>query len=150
VIATAAGRAAWTAAATATVLGFLLLAPAAAQSPQVTVTTLFRGTATASGQAITLPPGPVEIIVSQYAIAPGAVLPVHRHPYQRYAYVEAGTLRVTDVQSGASTTYRTGDVVVETVDTWHTGENIGPDTVRLKVIDQIPPGKSNTIIRQGQ
>jgi quercetin dioxygenase-like cupin family protein len=144
------GRGTYRAAAMAAALGLLILAPAAAESPAVTVTTLFRGTTTASGQAITLPSGPVEVIVSEYVIAPGAVLPVHRHPYQRYAYVEAGTLRVTDAQTGATTTYRTGDVVVEMVDTWHSGENIGSDAVRLKVIDQVPPGEGNTILRKGQ
>jgi quercetin dioxygenase-like cupin family protein len=136
-------------AAIAAAFACLVAAGAVAQTPPVTVTPLFHGTATASGQAITLPAGPVEVIVSEYVIAPGAVLPVHRHPYQRYAYVEAGTLRVTNAETGAATTYRTGDVVVEMVDTWHSGENIGPDAVRLKVIDQVPPGTANTIIRQG-
>jgi quercetin dioxygenase-like cupin family protein len=143
-MATGSGRAAIVVA-----FGCLVAAGALAQTPPVAVTTLFHGTATASGQAIALPSGPVEVIVSEYVIAPGAVLPVHRHPYQRYAYVEAGTLRVTNAETGAATTYRTGDVVVEMVDTWHSGENIGPDAVRLKVIDQVPPGKANTIIRQG-
>jgi quercetin dioxygenase-like cupin family protein len=147
---TGSARGAWPAAAAALALGFLVVVPAAAQTPSVTVTTLFRGTTTASGQTITLPSGPVEIIVSEYLIAPGAVLPVHRHPYQRYAYVEAGILRVTDAETGAAKIYRTGDVIVEMVDTWHSGENIGADIVRLKVIDQVPPGESNTVIRQGQ
>jgi quercetin dioxygenase-like cupin family protein len=143
-------RPAWRAAAIAAALGCIFATPTAAQESSVTVTPLFRSATTASGQAITLPSGAVEIIVSEYRIAPGAVLPVHRHPYQRYAIVEAGTLRVTDAETGAAKTYRTGDVVVEMVDTWHSGENIGADAVRLTVIDQVPPGASNTIIRQGQ
>jgi quercetin dioxygenase-like cupin family protein len=148
-IAARSARGAWPAAALAVALGLLAI-PAAAQTPSVTVTTLFRGATTASGQQIMLPSGPVEVIVSEYVIAPGAALPVHRHPYQRYAYVEGGTLRVTDAETGAATIYRTGDVIVEMVDTWHSGENIGPDVVRLKVIDQVPPGEGNTVIRQGQ
>jgi quercetin dioxygenase-like cupin family protein len=139
-----------TAAMAATILALGAVAPAAAQSPPVTVTPLFRSATTASGQQITLPSGPVEVIVSEYVIAPGAVLPVHRHPYERYAFVEAGTLRVTNTQTGVATVYRPGDVVVEQIDTWHSGENIGPDVVRLKVIDQVPPGTNNTIIQPGQ
>jgi quercetin dioxygenase-like cupin family protein len=140
----------WRTVAIAAILAFMMVAPAAAESSRVTVTPLFRSTKTASGQQITLPSGPVELIVSEYVIAPGAVLPVHRHPYERYAFVEAGTLRVTNTQTGAAMVYHPGDVVVEQIDTWHSGENIGPDVVRLKVIDQVPPGKSNTIIRPGQ
>ena len=37
-----------------------------------------------------------QVVVSSYEIAPGAVLPVHKHPFPRYAYVQAGHLRVTN------------------------------------------------------
>ena len=132
------------------VLGLLIVAPAAAQTPPVTVTTLFHSKANAGGQKITLPSGPVEVVVSEYVIAPGAKLPVHRHPFERYAFVEAGTLRVTNTETGAANTYRTGDVIVEMINKWHSGENIGSDDVKLKVIDQMPPGKKSTIIKPGQ
>lgn len=141
----AAGRAV----AIATAFGWLAVAAAIAEEPAVKVTTLFSGTTTAAGQPILLPSGPVKIIVSEYEIAPGAVLPVHRHPYQRYAYVQAGTLRVTNAETGASMVYHAGDVIVEMVDLWHSGANIGQDPVRLLVIDQMPPDKSNTILKDG-
>lgn len=141
----AAGRAV----AIATAFGWLAVAAAIAEEPAAKVTTLFSGTTTAAGQPILLPSGPVKIIVSEYEIAPGAVLPVHRHPYQRYAYVQAGTLRVTNAETGASMVYHAGDVIVEMVDLWHSGANIGQDPVRLLVIDQMPPDKSNTILKDG-
>ncbi len=119
----------------------------AGEEGAVKVTPLFTGAATAAGQPILLPSGPVHVILSRYEIAPGAVLPVHRHPYQRYAYVEAGTLRVTNAETGEAATYHAGDVVVEMVDRWHSGANIGTDTVKLLVIDQVPPDKSNTILK---
>ena len=119
----------------------------AAEEPSVQVKTLYSGTENAAGQPIELPRGPLKLIVSEYDIAPGAVLPVHRHPYQRYAYVEAGTLRVTNADTGAATVYQTGDVIVEMVDLWHTGANVGTEMVRLLVIDQVPPGEANTILR---
>jgi quercetin dioxygenase-like cupin family protein len=131
-------------------LGMLIVAPAVAQTPPVTVTTLFHSKANAGGQKITLPSGPVEVVVSEYVIAPGAKLPVHRHPFERYAFVESGTLRVTNTETGAANTYRTGDVIVEMINKWHSGENIGSDDVRLKVIDQLTPGKSSTIVKRGQ
>src|SRR4051812_47626068 len=58
----------------------------------VVVTPLASRTTTASGQPITLPRKNVQVVVSTYDIAAGATLPVHRHPFPRYAYVEAGTL----------------------------------------------------------
>jgi quercetin dioxygenase-like cupin family protein len=129
-------------------LGFaiLLATPAMAAEP-VTVETLFRGAATSAGQPITLPAGPVQVTVSEYEIAPGAVLPVHRHPFERYGYMQAGTLRVTNRDSGVATIYRAGDVIVEMINIWHSAENIGSDPVRILVIDQTPPGMGNTDIR---
>ena len=50
-----------------------------------------------SGQAIRLPRGALQLVVSTYDIAPGAKLPVHNHPFQRYAYVMQGDLKVEQV-----------------------------------------------------
>jgi quercetin dioxygenase-like cupin family protein len=103
---------------------------------------------TASGQPITLPQKNVEVLVSSYQIAPGAVLPVHKHPFPRYAYVEAGTLQVTNVESGKSTTYKTGDFIVEMIGQWHQATNVGAGPVKLLVIDQVEQGTKNTELRQ--
>jgi quercetin dioxygenase-like cupin family protein len=103
---------------------------------------------TAADQPIHLPAGPVRVIVTQYDIAPGATLPVHKHPFPRYAYVEQGHLTVTEADSGSSHAYSQGDVIVEMIDRWHFGRNTGQDPVRLLVFDQVPEGSSNTILRQ--
>lgn len=86
--------------------------------------------------------------VSAYQIAPGATLPVHKHPFPRYAYVEAGTLKVTNVETGSSNTYKTGDFIVEMIGQWHQATNIGSDPVKLLVIDQVEQGAKNTILKQ--
>jgi len=114
----------------------------------VVVTPLASKTATASGQPITLPQKDVEVQVSRYQIAPGATLPVHKHPFPRYAYVEAGTLKVTNVETGASNTYKTGDFIIEMIGQWHQATNIGADPVKLLVIDQVEQGAKNTILKQ--
>ncbi len=103
---------------------------------------------TASGKPITLPQKNVQVIVSTYEIAPGAKLPVHKHPSARYASVQAGTLEVTNVDTGQSTIYRTGDFIIEMIGEWHRAANIGADTVKLLVIDQIEEGTQNTILQQ--
>ena len=117
-------------------------------STPVVVTPLASKTTTASGQPITLPQKNVEVQVSRYQIAPGATLPVHKHPFPRYAYVEQGTLKVTNVETGASNTYKSGDFIIEMIGQWHQATNIGADPVTLLVIDQVEQGAKNTILKQ--
>ncbi|CAN7470894.1 cupin domain-containing protein [Mesorhizobium sp. LjNodule214] len=114
----------------------------------VVVTPLADRTETASGQPITLPQKNVQVLVSTFDIAVGATLPVHKHPFPRYAYVEAGTLKVTNVETGKSNTYKTGDFIVEMIGQWHQATNVGDGPVKLLVIDQVEQGAKNTVLRQ--
>lgn len=113
----------------------------------ITVTPIRSTTTTSTGQPITLPRENVEVGASIFEIAPGAKLPVHKHPFARYAYVLAGTLQVTNVDTGRSDTFKPGDFIVEMIDQWHTGANIGSDLVKLLVIDQIEKGHPVTVLR---
>lgn len=118
-------------------------------STQPVVVTPIRSTSVTSiGQPIVLPQEDVEVAASIFEIAPGAALPVHKHPFPRYAYVIAGTLKVTNVETGQSDTFEAGDFIVEMVDQWHYGSNIGPDPVKLVVIDQIEKGAQATLLKQ--
>ncbi|MER9583008.1 cupin domain-containing protein [Mesorhizobium sp. M0276] len=114
----------------------------------VVVTPLASRTTTASGQPIILPQKNVQVLVSTYDIAAGATLPVHRHPFPRYAYVQAGTLKVTNVETGNSNTYKSGDFIIEMIGQWHQATNIGDIEVKLLVIDQVEEGAKNTELRQ--
>ena len=76
-----------------------------------------------------------------------ASVPVHKHPFSRYAYVEAGQILVMNLQTGTDAQYGPGDFIVEAVDQWHTGAAIGAKDVRLLVIDQHPPGEAVTVSR---
>ncbi len=135
------------------VLAALLQAPAAlaldnSQGVQkVVVTPLASTTKTAIGQPITLPQKNVQVVVSSYEIPTGVVLPVHKHPFPRYAYVLAGNLQVTDVVTGKRSSYKAGDFIVEMIDQWHKGDNVGVDPVKLLVIDQVEEGVSNTVLK---
>jgi quercetin dioxygenase-like cupin family protein len=118
-------------------------------APKVTVTPLMSTTTTAIGQPIVLPKANVEVRVSLYDIPVGATLAVHKHPQPRYAYVLAGKLRVVaDGAGGRSFDYAAGEFLIEMVDTWHHGTNIGDVPVRLLVIDQVEAGQSNTILEK--
>ncbi len=123
------------------------MAPAWAEDakPAVAVTPIVTTDKTASGQPITLPQAHPELVGATYEIAPGAVLPEHKHPFPRYAYVLSGTLAVTNTETGQTITYRPGDIVVEAVGQWHKGANIGPDMVKLVVIDLVEQGQGNVV-----
>jgi len=113
----------------------------------VVVRPVASATVTSSGQPIVLPQKDAQVVVSSYEIAPGAVLPVHKHPFPRYAYVQAGHIRVTNKDTGKSEDFKPGDFIVEAVGQWHFGTNTGKDTVKLLVIDMVEKGKANTVLR---
>ncbi|MEJ0094950.1 MAG: cupin domain-containing protein [Methylocella sp.] len=120
----------------------------ALENSTVVVTPVLSTTVTASGQPIILPQKDAQVLASIYEIAPGAVLPEHKHPYPRYGYVLSGTLRVTDTETGKSAVYKAGDFIVETIGHWHQGANIGAEPLKLLVIDQVEKDQSNTILRE--
>lgn len=113
----------------------------------VTLTPLTELSQTASGKPIVLPQKDVRVIVSTFDIAPGAALPAHKHPFARYGFVQAGTLKVTNAETNESKVYKTGDFIVEMIDQWHRAENIGDGAVKLLVIDQVEGTAANTVLK---
>lgn len=114
----------------------------------VVVTPVKSTKVTSTGQPITLPLKNVEVTASIFEIAPGATLPVHKHPSARYGYMLAGTLKVTNVDTGQNDVFEAGDFIVEMIDEWHQGSNIGIEPVRLLVIDQVEAGEKTTVLRE--
>lgn len=129
-------------------LGLLLNQPAHAdQARPVVVRPIMSTTLTASGQPIRFPKGDARVSASEFTIAPGATLPVHKHPYPRLAYVLEGTLSVTDQDTKQTFVYHAGDLIVEVLDQWHFGSNLGRSPVRLLVIDEVEGNATNTIVK---
>lgn len=122
-------------------------APAAAAPSQAAVTLLLRASTTVTGQPLGLPDSPWEVAISASELPAGGVLPMHKHPWPRFAYVERGRLRVRYEAAGLVREFGPGEAVIEAVDQWHEGEVIGPDPVRLIVLDQLPPGATNVVRR---
>jgi len=114
-----------------------------AEQPPVIAFPILSTQTTASGQPIDVPPHP-QVVASGLEIAPGVALPMHEHPYPRYAYVLAGTLAVIAVD-GKVSRYQSGDFFTEVVGQCHRGRNPGDIAVRLLLIDQVVPGQSNTV-----
>jgi quercetin dioxygenase-like cupin family protein len=126
-------------------LAFVLLAvpPAWADAQSVVVKKILQTRTTAAGQPLKVPQNP-ELIVTTYEIAPNTTLPLHKHPYARYAYVLAGEITV-HAGEGRRFHYKTGDVIVEVIDQWHTGTT-GASPVKLLVFDQVPAGTPSTVL----
>ena len=119
--------------------------PASASGPTVTV--LNRTDTTITGQPFEVPDGPLEVVISVAEIPAGGALPMHKHPWPRFAYVESGRLRVHYEEAGLVRVFGPGEAVVEAIDQWHEGEVVGDAPVRLIVVDQVPPGRSNVVNR---
>ena len=119
--------------------------PAPAQLPATTP--IVRTETTVTGQPLRVPPSPFELVVSRVELPAGGTVPVHQHPWQRYVYVEAGAIRVTNHDTGTISDFTAGQMIVEAVGQWHEGRVTSPGPARLIVIDQAPPGTSNSIPR---
>ena len=117
------------------------------ESP-IVVTPVLSTSTTVTGQPIVLPSQDVHVLVWIYDIARGAVLPEHKHPYPRYAYVLAGTLRLTESQAGGSVDYHPGDFIVEGIGQWHHAESLNNEPVKLLIIDQVPGDVHNTVLHE--
>ncbi len=129
----------------AAIIALILAAPAVARAPEITRIGQFD--TTNSGQPILLPQGPVQLTVSRVTIPAGGGLPVHKHPFQRFGYVESGSIRVTNADTGHVIEYRAGQVIVEGRDQWHSGLVVGDQPVLLLVFDQTPPGQPNMVAK---
>ena len=123
--------------------------PSHAAEP-VTVTELLSTQTTPAGQPIVLPQHDVQLIVSRFVIAPGAALPIHQHPWQRYGYLLAGHLKVTLTETGQVFDYKPGDFIVEVTNLWHSGTAVGDEPAVLLVIDQVQAGHGNTVLQSAK
>ena len=86
-------------------------------------------------------------MISVAEIPAGGALPMHKHPWPRIAYVQSGRLRVHYEAAGLVREFGPGEAAVEAIDQWHEGEVVGDAPVRLIVVDQVPPGRSNVVAR---
>ncbi len=134
----------------ATLFAFVFSAVPSFAGEPVTVAQLLSTQTTPSGQPIVLPQHDVQLVVSRFVIAPGATLPTHLHPWQRYGYLLAGHLRVTLTETGQVFDYKPGDFIVEVSNTWHFGTAVGDEPAVLLVIDQAEAGHSNTVLQEAR
>ena len=118
---------------------------AEAPLPSPLVTKVAHTNMTITGQRIVVPKKP-DVIVATATFAPGAGLPVHKHLYPHYVYVQVGTLTLVNVETKKSTDIPAGSFVAEPVNTWHYGVNNGTGPLTLLVIDQVPHGVAKNMV----
>ena len=102
---------------------------------------------TISGQPITAPTGPLQVTATISELAPGESTSVHKHPYLRFDYVLEGRLSVKNLATGKTDIVGAGQFVVDPIDQWHQGTAIDGKRARLLVIDQVPVGQTNLVLK---
>ena len=128
--------------------GLLLIVPpaiAADYSSGVTAKVLQKTSVTGNGQKITYPlTDKAEVTAMTVDLAPGAETGWHQHPVPVYAYVVAGNLSV-ELEDGRQLDFKSGDAIIEVVDTLHNGRNMGAEPVKLAVFYLGAEGTPNVI-----
>jgi quercetin dioxygenase-like cupin family protein len=128
--------------------GLFLLMPsafAADYSSGVTAKVLTKTSVTGNGRKINYPrTDRAEVTAMTVDLAPGAETGWHMHPVPVYAYVISGNLTV-ELQDGKRFSFSAGDAVIEVVNTWHNGKNIGTEPVQLAVFYLGVEGEPNVI-----
>ena len=122
---------------------------AAVQAPKIVSTPLVKSTRTISNQALRLPQGPAEVVGTAIDIPAGLATPIHQHPWSRFVYVEKGPVRIVNHDTGESRDFAAGTLLPEVVAQWHEGRALA-EPVQLIVIDLVPPGVNNMLMKPAQ
>ena len=109
----------------------------------------FKGATTNTGQLIEYPQfGSPEIIGRLLEFQPGQETGWHKHTVPTYTHVVEGTLTI-EFEDGTEKVYNTGTGLLDAMDAWHTGRNLG--TMPLKVVVVVLGVENNkNLIRREQ
>jgi quercetin dioxygenase-like cupin family protein len=105
---------------------------------------------TMTGQPLSVPPPPLQLVVTVAQFPAGHLIACHRHPWSRYVYLQAGAVRVTNYDAHTVNDFTQGQVLAEAINQWHDARITSPGPATLIVVDQVPPGGSNSIPATGQ
>ena len=99
---------------------------------------------TMTGQPLSVPPAPLQLVVTVAQFPAGHLIACHRHPWSRYVYLQAGAVRVTNYDAHTVSDFVAGQVLAEAINQWHEARITSPGPATLIVVDQVPPGGSNS------
>lgn len=123
------------------------IVPPEAYNSGVTADILTQTMVTANGQKISYPAtDKAEVTAMLVELAPGMKTGWHKHPVPVYAYLLSGELMV-ELEGGKNIHYKTGDAIIEVVNTLHNGVNSGTVPARLVVFYTGIQGQPNVIGR---
>lgn len=130
-------------------LASLLTAALQAQdSTGVTISVLAKGDSSWAGTLLpAYPDKQPEITILKITIAPGAALPMHRHPVINAGVVLSGELTVV-TEAGQTNHLKAGEGLIEVVDRWHYGKNDGKVPVVLVVFYAGAVGQPVTLYKK--
>ncbi|BBM03584.1 cupin domain-containing protein [Microbulbifer sp. GL-2] len=94
--------------------------------------------------------GQPELSIVKVTIAPGARLPVHKHPVLNGVYVAKGSLKVTLLDQEKTLTLDEGKAFIEVTDKWHYGHNEGNEPAILIIFYSGIKGVPTTIFKNSQ
>lgn len=98
-----------------------------------TVETLVKSSTSWDGATLpAYPAGQPEVTLLRITIPAGQKLPIHTHPVINVGLLLKGELTV-QTEAGKTLVLRAGDPIVETVNTWHHGQNTGAEPAEIVV-----------------
>jgi len=86
------------------------------------------------------PADSVRIAMRQETLPPGGKLAEHRPEGERYLFVVAGRLKVSNLVTGEEQIVEAGKMAAEQPGDWHVAEALGTEPVSLYVIDRAAAG----------
>ena len=86
----------------------------------------------------------VRVAMRQQTLPPGGQLPEHRQAGERYLYVVAGRLKVSDLVTGEEQVVDAGKMAVERPGDWHVATAMGAEPATFYVIDRGPVDQAAT------
>jgi quercetin dioxygenase-like cupin family protein len=104
---------------------------------------------TMSGQPLTPPREPFQLLVTRAEYPHGYVITRHMHRYPRYVFLQQGSLSVHNYVTGRDYVFVAGDalaanILVESLGQCHQGTVVSEEDVILVAVEQVPPGAENS------
>jgi len=98
---------------------------------EIKVETLSKTTSSWNGNTLApYPKGQPEITILKITIPPYTKIPMHTHPIISGGIILEGELKVTTKDNKVNY-LKTGDAIVEVVNTWHYGENLSDKPTQI-------------------
>lgn len=89
------------------------------------------------------PSGTPELTILRVKIPPGGKLPLHEHPVINAAVLLSGEIEVATKEKTLH--LKAGEALIEVVNTWHSGTNVGKHTAELIIFYAGTPDKPITV-----